>query len=102
MLIERLAAKDGLKGALVSIDAIATNPTVATSIRDAEAGYLLAVKANQPTLHSEIERFFADAPAASLETVVDVDKGHGRIEQRTVTVAHEVGWLEGDRRFAMA
>jgi predicted transposase YbfD/YdcC len=99
VLIERLAAKDGLKGALVSIDAIATNPTVATSIRDAEADYLLAVKANQPTLRSEIERFFADAPAASLETVVDVDKGHGRIEQRTVTVAHEVGWLEGDRRF---
>jgi predicted transposase YbfD/YdcC len=28
-----------------------------------------------------------------------VDKGHGRIEQRTVSVAHEVGWLNGDRRF---
>jgi hypothetical protein len=27
LLLERLAAKDGLKGALVSIDAIATNPT---------------------------------------------------------------------------
>ena len=30
---------------------------------------------------------------------MDVDKGHGRIEQRTVTVAHEVSWLDGDRRF---
>lgn len=99
LLIERLASNEGLKGALVSIDAIATNPTVATAIRDAEADYLLAVKANQPTLHREIERFFADAPRASLETTVDVDKGHGRIEQRTVTVAHEVDWLDGDRRF---
>ena len=99
VLIERLASNDGLKGALVSIDAIATNPTVATAIRDAEADYLLAVKANQPTLRSEIGNFFADAPAASLETAVDVDKGHGRIEQRTVTVAHEVDWLDGDRRF---
>jgi predicted transposase YbfD/YdcC len=27
LLLERLAATDGLKGALVSIDAIATNPT---------------------------------------------------------------------------
>lgn len=99
LLIERLAANDGLKGALVSIDAIATNPTIATAIRDAEADYLLAVKANQPTLRSEIESFFTDAPAASLETTVDVDKGHGRIEQRIVTVAHEVGWLDGDRRF---
>ena len=99
VLIERLAANDGLKGALVSIDAIATNPAIATTIRDAQADYLLAVKANQPTLRSEIETFFADAPPASLESTTDVDKGHGRIEQRTVTVAREVDWLDGDRRF---
>jgi len=99
ILIERLAANDGLKGALISIDAIATNPVIATTIRDAQADYLLAVKANQPTLRCEIETFFADAPPASLESTTDVDKGHGRIEQRTVTVAREVDWLEGDRRF---
>jgi len=99
ILIERLAADDGLNGALISIDAIATNPTVATAIRAANADYLLAVKANQPTLRAEIESFFADAPAESIQTIVDVDKGHGRIEQRTVTVAHEVGWLDGERRF---
>jgi predicted transposase YbfD/YdcC len=99
LLIERLAANHGLKDALVSIDAIATNPTIARAIRDAEAHYLLAVKANQPTLRAEIERYFTDAPAAALETTVDVDKGHGRIEQRAVTVAHEVDWLDSDRRF---
>jgi len=99
LLIERLAANDGLKGALVSIDAIATNAAIATTIRDAQADYLLAVKANQPTLRSEIETFFADAPSASTESTTDVDKGHGRIEQRTVTVAREVDWLASDRRF---
>lgn len=99
VLIERLATNDGLKGALVSIDAIATNPAIATTIRDAQADYLLAVKANQPTLRSEIEIFFADAPPASLQSTTDVDKAHGRIEQRTVTVAREVDWLGGDRRF---
>lgn len=99
ILLARLAAQDGLKGALVSIDAIATNSTIATAIRDAQADYLLAVKANQPTLRSEIETFFADAPPASLESTTEVDKGHGRIEQRTVTVAREVDWLDGDRRF---
>jgi predicted transposase YbfD/YdcC len=99
LLIERLAAKDGLKGALVSIDAIATNPTIATAIRDAQADYLLAVKANQPTLRAEIETFFAEAPPALVESTTDVDKGHGRLEQRTVTLAREVDWLNGDRRF---
>jgi predicted transposase YbfD/YdcC len=99
VLIERLAANDGLKGALVSIDAIATNSAIATTIRAAQADYLLAVKANQPTLRSEIETFFADEPPASLESTADVDKGHGRIEHRTVTVAREVDWLDGERRF---
>jgi predicted transposase YbfD/YdcC len=99
ILLARLAAQDGLKGALISIDAIATNPAIATAIRDAGADYLLAVKANQPTLRSEIEAFFDDASPATLENVTDVDKGHGRIEQRTVTVAHEVDWLDSHRRF---
>lgn len=99
VLLERLAAKDGLKGALVSIDAIATNPAIATTIRDAQADYLLAVKANQPTLRAEIETFFADADPADLDSASDLDKGHGRIEQRTVTVAREVDWLDGERRF---
>jgi predicted transposase YbfD/YdcC len=99
ILLERLATKDGLKGTLVSIDAIATNPTIATAIRDAGADYLLAVKANQPTLRCEIETFFADARPESLDSTTDLDKGHGRIEQRTVTVAREVDWLDGDRRF---
>ena len=99
VLVERLAANDGLKGTLVSIDAIATNAAIAKVIRDAGADYLLAVKANQPTLRAEIERYFDDAPADCLDTIVDLDKAHGRIEERTVTVSRETGWLEGQRRF---
>lgn len=98
-LLARLAVDDGLKGALVSIDAIATNPAIATAIRHAGADYLLAVKANQPTLRAEIESFFADAPPERLESTTDIDKGHGRIEQRTVTASREVTWLNGERRF---
>jgi predicted transposase YbfD/YdcC len=85
--------------ALLSIDAIATNPTVATAIRDTGADYLLAVKANQPSLRAEIESLFTDADPADLDSTTDHDKGHGRIEQRTVTVARQVDWLDGDRRF---
>lgn len=99
VLLERLAEGGGLKGALVSIDAIACNAAIATAIRDAGAEYLLAVKANQPTLRAEVEDFFATAPAGSLEIHLDLDKGHGRVEERTVTVAREVDWLTGERRF---
>jgi predicted transposase YbfD/YdcC len=68
-------------------------------IRDAGADYLLAVKSNQPSLRAEIESLFADADPADLDSTTDHDKGHGRIEQRTVTVARQVDWLDGDRRF---
>jgi hypothetical protein len=50
VLLERLAAAGGLKGSLVSIDAIACNGAVASAVRQAGADYLLAVKANQPSL----------------------------------------------------
>jgi predicted transposase YbfD/YdcC len=99
VLLERLAADGGLKGAVVTIDAIACNAAVATAVRAAGADYLLAVKANQPSLRRDIELFFQDAPPERLERFVDVDKGHGRIEQRTVTLAREVDWLAGARRF---
>jgi predicted transposase YbfD/YdcC len=98
-LLARLAEQDGLKGALVSIDAIATNAIVAQAIRDAGADYLLAVKANQPTLRAEVEAAFATAPPGTLEAATDIDKGHGRLEQRTVSLIREVDWLRGERHF---
>jgi predicted transposase YbfD/YdcC len=98
-LLARLAEEDGLKGALVSIDAIATNAAIAQAIRDAGADYLLAVKANQPTLRAEIEAAFAAAPPGMVETAIEHDKGHGRIETRRVSVLREVDWLSGERRF---
>ena len=99
VLLARLAENNGLRGALVSIDAIATNATIATAIKDAGADYLLAVKANQPTLRAEIEACFAAALPGTLTTHTDHDKGHGRIEQRTTSLMREVDWLSGDRRF---
>lgn len=99
VLIERLAADGGLEGAIVSIDAIACNATIASAITAAGAQYLLAVKSNQPTLRAEIEDYFATAPAETLDTATDWDKGHGRIEERSVTVSRETDWLGGDRRF---
>lgn len=97
VLIERFAANDGLKGARVSIDAIATNAKIAQKIKDAGADYLLAVKANQPTLRAEVESAFAEA--GEIDADVEHDKGHGRIEQRTVSVMKDIDWLDGARRF---
>lgn len=56
-LLERLA----LEGALVTIDAIACNPTIAETIVDAGGDYLLAVKDNQPSSKAEVKSYFATA-----------------------------------------
>jgi predicted transposase YbfD/YdcC len=97
LLLERLGAEDGLKGALVSIDAIATNEDVARAIAAQGADWLLAVKANQPTLRAEVEAAFAEATA--LDTHADLDKAHGRIEERRMAVIRDTDWLDGPRRF---
>jgi predicted transposase YbfD/YdcC len=96
-LLARLGANGGLKGALVSIDAIATNAAIAEAIAGQGADWLLAVKANQPTLRGEVKAAFSGAQG--LETHVDHDKGHGRIETRRTCVLCETDWLVGARRF---
>ena len=96
-LLERLGAEGRPKGALVSIDAIATNADIAQAIAAQGADWLPAVKANQPTLRAEVEAALAaHAPA---QTHIAHDKGHGRIEARHTAVLHDTGWLDGHRRF---
>jgi predicted transposase YbfD/YdcC len=94
LLLERLQ----LAGALVTIDAIGCQTRIAQAILAKDANYLLAVKANWPSLHGEIERYFADPPAA-LDRLETTDGDHGRIEVRRHAVTRDVDWLATDRRF---
>ena len=98
-LLAQLAACGSLKGALVTIDAIACNPNIAQAILDGEADYLLAVKDNQPTLQGEVADFFATARPDEIEAVAEVDKDHGRIETRRCVVSRQIDWITGERRF---
>lgn len=65
----------------------------------AGADDLLAVEASQPTRRAEVERLFAVPADGAIETLVEHGKGHRRIQDRTVSVAREVDWLDGPRRF---
>ena len=87
-----------LNGAIVTIDAIATNPTIARTITETGGDYVLALKKNQPSLYGEVVRYFDDPGTEPLETITVTDKDHGRIETRTYTVSHHVDWLIGERR----
>lgn len=93
-IFERL----NIKGALITIDAIATHPKMAHAILDQGGDYLLALKANQKRLHTEVNMYFSDPQTQGLSQHVDVDKDHGRIETRTTIVSHNVDWMIGPRK----
>ena len=57
LLLERLE----LRGALVTIDAMGTQTDIAEKIVERGGDYLLALKANRPLLHHEVEEFLGSA-----------------------------------------
>ncbi len=93
-----ILARLDLRGALVTIDAIATNPAVADAVTGGGGDYLRALQKNPPSLHGEVARYFADPGATALPTLTVTDKDHGRIETRTYRVSNEVDWMAGGRR----
>ena len=88
-----------VKSALVTVDAIGATPAIATAIQDAGAAYVLALKANQSSLHAEAALYFRDPANAGLPSLEVVDKDHGRLETRTYRVCHDIAWLGGNRRY---
>ena len=80
-----------LKGAIVTIDAMGCQRNIAAKIVGQEANYVLALKGNQGTLHEDIELFFQeqkkhDFTDAKADTHETIEKDHGRLESRRVTV----------------
>jgi predicted transposase YbfD/YdcC len=94
-LLDRLA----LGGALVTIDAMGCQTRIAQKILDRGGDYLLAAKDNQPTLHDEVARHFADVDPARLDILETTDADHGRIEVRRHFVSTDIDWMTTDRRF---
>jgi predicted transposase YbfD/YdcC len=91
-------------GATVTIDAMGCQTAIAQTIVDAGGDYLLAVKENQPALHQDVVSTFAEAHDSRLRTVEErprppvevfeeVNKGHGRIEERRVELCRDLSWM---------
>jgi predicted transposase YbfD/YdcC len=87
-LLEQLDIKD----ATISIDAAGCQKNIAKTIRDAGGNYLLAVKANQPTLYDDIITLFEEAHKVDFKYVLNCDrfesieKNAGRIEMRSINI----------------
>lgn len=98
--IPLLLARLELTGAILTIDAIGTQTTIAETILHHGGDYLLALKANRPATHADVATFFEAPPAELIHSVHEtIDADHGRLEQRRHLVCHDVDWLFSDRRY---
>jgi len=88
-----------VEGAIITIDAMGCQRAIAQKIIEKQADYVFGLKGNQGTLRKDVELFvaeqrtrnFADTTISRAETI---DADNGRIETRTTTVIHDVGWIQ--------
>jgi predicted transposase YbfD/YdcC len=78
-----------IKGSIITIDAMGTQTEIAKKIIDKKADYVLALKANHPTLHNQVKQWFEAASALSFQGIDvsydhRIEKGHHRTEIRQV------------------
>jgi len=97
--IPKLLDMLAIEGAIVTIDAMGCQRAIAQKIVDKKADYVLALKGNQGSLREDVEVFVAEQKAKDFtDTKISrdqtVDGDHGRIETRTITVIHDVAWLQ--------
>lgn len=84
----RLLARQDLRGTVTTMDALLTQRALASQILAQGGHYLMIAKANQPELLAAITACFADPPLPEpgdeTATVATCDKGHGRLDLRTL------------------
>jgi predicted transposase YbfD/YdcC len=75
-----------IKGAIITIDAMGTQKSIAAEIIEGEANYVLALKGNQDTLHQAVIDYIdekLDTDLGNGREHVTTETGHGRQETRT-------------------
>jgi predicted transposase YbfD/YdcC len=87
-----------IDGCIVTIDAMGCQKTIAKSIIERGAEYVLALKDNQGHLFEDVQQVFAQAQARNFVGIdhdfhQTLDKGHGRVEIRRCWTMGQVEFL---------
>jgi predicted transposase YbfD/YdcC len=84
--IPELLKKIDVRGGIVTIDAMGTQKAIAEAVVRGKADYVLALKRNHETLHSEVVDYIDEQLEGDLEKAQElttVERGHGREDERT-------------------
>jgi predicted transposase YbfD/YdcC len=98
MAIPKLLKMLELEGAIVTIDAMGCHKDIARTITEQGADYVLALKDNHPTLHSEVKLLFEDIKTAQVDSITSehhttIDADHGRLETRHYWITSDIECL---------
>ena len=92
-----------LRGAVVTVDALNTQKSIAAQVVDAGGDYVMALKDNHKLPFERVVRNVGDLPLERFAGVGhtaadDTDAGHGRTDRRRVYATGEIGWLTDAQR----
>lgn len=97
-----------LEGKVITIDAMGCQASIADQIVEGGGHFILALKGNQETIHEEVTAVFNSRDKSSknvdcleihIEEASEIDKGHGRLEERTVRICNDVRWLKKEKKW---
>ena len=76
-----------LQGAIITLDAMGTQTAIINHIQAKKADYVVALKANHPTLYTQVKNWFEQAQAHQFDGIqfsydYRLEKGHHRLEKR--------------------
>lgn len=82
-----------ISGAIITADAMSCQKKIVEKITGKGADYVIALKANQGTFLEDAALFFSTEAEHTQRLEMPIEKGHGRIEQRSYYLATNIGWL---------
>jgi predicted transposase YbfD/YdcC len=96
--IPKILDEIDIQGAVITIDAMGCQKSIAKKICDQGADYVLALKGNAGLIHDEVVQYFKEAEEAGYQYLdhtefSEKDLGHGRIVLRTIRCVQDVEWL---------
>jgi len=87
-----------LAGCIVTVDALNCQKDIAKEISEADADYVMTLKANHGTAYDEVKTFLQDAlqrdfAGVTHDFVETLDKDHGRLERRRYWITEQIDWF---------
>lgn len=83
-----------IAGSTITIDAMGCQTKIVEKIIEQNANYVIGLKGNQVGLNEDVRFMFENKSAKTdFDTVVEIDKGHSRLEQGQCCVTEDIQWL---------